>query len=200
MSHPNPYLFQISRMGMHVRSWMDITSRVRSYRCRILWISRMYFYVWMSCIVLWFIRTWLDVNIIHSVKFYVVYFFNVSSINLTDMLGFLDKSSMGVTLLLLSDCQFDIVYPDILLCFSCMFYCLCFEKFSIVTLSMFSCISSHPKCFSYISSHLKLSLIKCMFLCILLAKIMEKGILVISCIQIHFNPWKLSPSLFNWFV
>jgi hypothetical protein len=139
MSHPNPYLFQISRMGMHVRSWMDITSRVRSYRCRILWISRMYFYVWMSCIVLWFIRTWLDVNIIHSVKFYVVYFFNVSSINLTHMLGFLDTSSMGVTLLLLSDCQFDIVYPDILLCFSVfvlknfqLWLCLCFLAFQVI--------------------------------------------------------------------
>ena len=78
MSHPNPYLFQISRMIMHVRSRVDITSRVRSYRCRTIWISRTYFYVWMSCIVLWFIRTWLDVNIIHSENF-MLYIFNVSS-------------------------------------------------------------------------------------------------------------------------
>jgi hypothetical protein len=63
---------------MHVRSRMDITSRVRSYRCRTIWTSRMYFYVWMRCIVLLFIRTGLDVNIIHSKTFIVVYF-NVSS-------------------------------------------------------------------------------------------------------------------------
>jgi hypothetical protein len=41
----------------------------------------MYFYVWMSCIVLLFIRTELDVNIIHS-KFLIVVYFNVSSTNI----------------------------------------------------------------------------------------------------------------------
>jgi hypothetical protein len=76
------------------------------------------------------------------------------------------SSISDIYLLLLRDCQFDIVHPDIS---PAHFYSLCSKTSSIMTLSMFSCISSH----------LKLSLINCMFLCIfmsrLFAKIHEKG-------------------------
>jgi hypothetical protein len=100
MSHPNPYLFQISRMIMHVHSWMDITSRVRSYCFRTLDIKDI-FLCMDECIVLLFIRTGLDVNIIHSGKNFMLYILMYPVLILTHVPDFLDTSGMGVTYLII---------------------------------------------------------------------------------------------------
>ena len=100
---------------------------------------------------------------------------------------------MSVTL---RNCQFAIIlHWYILLCFISQFS---FKNlFNCVFVYVFLHFKSsktfflHFKSFEFVSSQLHLSL---HFISILFAKFMKKGILVISCIQIHFSPWKLFES------
>jgi hypothetical protein len=103
---------------------------------------------------------------------------------------------LDICLLILKNCQFATVYTDILLCFISQFNFK--DLFDCVFVYVFLHFKSSKKHFSCISSHLNWSLINCIVLCILfqcyLQNSWKRGILVISCIQTHFSPWKLFES------
>jgi hypothetical protein len=77
MSHPNPYLFPISRMVLQACSRMDISASARSYRCRMSWIQECFHYVWSRCIVLLLYER--DLLYIIFIRTLIVVNFNVSS-------------------------------------------------------------------------------------------------------------------------